>query len=160
MQSRSAWEKGGRAELRDAVQMHSLQRCTNISTSSRTGVLKSSKSVCCTRVQESAISDSVSWSIGLNGTTRHKPTGIAISERTGIDVPGHRSQLADNDVEMESTRLGSGACGVVAKGVITQGRIPVAIETLEVDTKEGRQELPNELGSLSEVKSPCVVHFH
>lgn len=29
MASRSSWERGGRAELKDAVQMYSVQRCTN-----------------------------------------------------------------------------------------------------------------------------------
>eukprot|EP00932_Pfiesteria_piscicida_P000176 SRR837773.10169.p1 GENE.SRR837773.10169~~SRR837773.10169.p1 ORF type:complete len:169 (-),score=61.82 SRR837773.10169:18-494(-) len=31
MQSRSAWERGGGAEVRDAMQMHRMQRCTNMS---------------------------------------------------------------------------------------------------------------------------------
>lgn len=35
MASRSAWESGGRAEVKDAVQMHQVQRCTNIAQSSR-----------------------------------------------------------------------------------------------------------------------------
>merc|ERR1711967_15741 len=35
MSSRSAWESGGRAELKDAVQMHQVQRCTNIAQSSK-----------------------------------------------------------------------------------------------------------------------------
>jgi len=35
MASRSAWESGGRAEVKDAVQMHQVQRCTNIAQSSK-----------------------------------------------------------------------------------------------------------------------------
>lgn len=35
MASRSAWESGGRAEVKDAMQMHQVQRCTNIAQSSR-----------------------------------------------------------------------------------------------------------------------------
>mmetsp|Transcript_72953 Transcript_72953/g.156226 ORF Transcript_72953/g.156226 Transcript_72953/m.156226 type:complete len:549 (-) Transcript_72953:130-1776(-) len=43
MKSRGAWEQGGRAEVRDACQMHKMQRCTNTSSSSKGGVQKSSK---------------------------------------------------------------------------------------------------------------------
>lgn len=49
MQSRSEWEGGGRAECRDATQMHRMQRSTNTCQSSR--VAKSSKAMYCSTVQ-------------------------------------------------------------------------------------------------------------
>lgn len=42
MASSSAWERGGRAEVKDAMQMHQVQRCTNIAQSSKSR-MKSSK---------------------------------------------------------------------------------------------------------------------
>jgi Mg-chelatase subunit ChlD len=61
MQNRSAWEVGGRAEVRDALQMHSMQRCTNTtpsysSISSRGAVQKSSKTMYCSPNQMAWIS--------------------------------------------------------------------------------------------------------
>merc|ERR1712151_1320787 len=46
MRSRSVWEQGGRAELRDATQMHQMQRCTNTLQSSM-GSMKMSKAMYC-----------------------------------------------------------------------------------------------------------------
>jgi len=43
MLSRQHWEQGGRAEVSDAVQMHSVQRCTNTVSSAKTHVYKESK---------------------------------------------------------------------------------------------------------------------
>jgi hypothetical protein len=57
-QSRAAWESGGRAEVKDAAQMHSMQRCTNMSRSSGSAVQKSSKSMYCSRVQDAWIARS------------------------------------------------------------------------------------------------------
>jgi len=55
LQSRSAWECGGRAEVRDACQMHSIQRCTNMTaTRSAAGSMaaaKRSKEMYCTSQQ-------------------------------------------------------------------------------------------------------------
>jgi len=51
MQSRSSWEGGGRAELMDACQMHSIQRCTNTYSSKSSRVQKSSKSMYVTPTQ-------------------------------------------------------------------------------------------------------------
>lgn len=47
MRSRSMWEGGGRAEINDAVQMHSCQRSTNMISSSSAAVSKKSKSMYC-----------------------------------------------------------------------------------------------------------------
>lgn len=44
-QSRANWEAGGRAEVRDAMQMHKMQRCTNICESSSAPVSKMSKAM-------------------------------------------------------------------------------------------------------------------
>lgn len=58
MQSRAAWEQGGRAEVRDAAQMHMMQRCTNAFTSSQSRVQKSSKAMYCNSAQADWISRS------------------------------------------------------------------------------------------------------
>jgi hypothetical protein len=58
MQSRSSWEQGGMAEVRDAMQMHKCQRTTNVSISSK-GCVKKSKAMYCTATQESWIERSV-----------------------------------------------------------------------------------------------------
>jgi Mg-chelatase subunit ChlD len=54
MQNSSMWERGGRAEVADACQMHSMQRCTNLNVSSKTGFQKQSKAMYCN-------SSSVNW---------------------------------------------------------------------------------------------------
>eukprot|EP00927_Polykrikos_kofoidii_P058207 TRINITY_DN5259_c0_g1_i4.p1 TRINITY_DN5259_c0_g1~~TRINITY_DN5259_c0_g1_i4.p1 ORF type:complete len:551 (-),score=100.48 TRINITY_DN5259_c0_g1_i4:92-1690(-) len=43
MMSKAVWERGGRAEVCDAAQMHAMQRCTNTAVSSSSRVQKSSK---------------------------------------------------------------------------------------------------------------------
>eukprot|EP00427_Karlodinium_veneficum_P001515 CAMPEP_0169165868 /NCGR_PEP_ID=MMETSP1015-20121227/59646_1 /TAXON_ID=342587 /ORGANISM="Karlodinium micrum, Strain CCMP2283" /LENGTH=597 /DNA_ID=CAMNT_0009238497 /DNA_START=126 /DNA_END=1920 /DNA_ORIENTATION=- len=58
MQSRSAWEQGGRAEVSDARQMHSMQRCAMESCSSRSAVTKKSKAMYVCKAQSSMISKS------------------------------------------------------------------------------------------------------
>merc|ERR1712007_185510 len=45
MASRAAWERGGRAEVNDAMTMHSMQRCTNVSATSGFSVKKCSKAM-------------------------------------------------------------------------------------------------------------------
>jgi len=58
MRSRATWEQGGRAELRDAAQMHQMQRCTNMSNA--TGAFqKRSKAMYCTQTQSSWINKSL-----------------------------------------------------------------------------------------------------
>lgn len=52
MQSRSDWESGGRAEIRDAMQMHNMQRATNLMPSS-SAFSKSSKQMYCNMTQAS-----------------------------------------------------------------------------------------------------------
>merc|ERR1711904_548458 len=47
MASRSSWEQGGRAEVKDAAQMHMMQRCTNMNKSKRSSVCKVSKDMYC-----------------------------------------------------------------------------------------------------------------
>jgi len=54
--NRSAFEDGGRAELRDAWQMHSVQRCTNVAQSSKSARVKCSKQMYVCPAQESMIS--------------------------------------------------------------------------------------------------------
>jgi len=59
MQSRATWELGGRAEVRDAAQMHKTQRCTN--TMQAAGAkMKSSKAMYCSSVQDAWIQKSKS----------------------------------------------------------------------------------------------------
>lgn len=50
--SRSAWEGGGRAEVKDAWQMHNVQRCTNVAQSSKSR-MKCSKQMYISSAQES-----------------------------------------------------------------------------------------------------------
>jgi len=57
MRSRAAWEQGGRAELRDATQMHMMQRCTNIM-QAEGSVMKSAKSMYCSSRQKAWIQKS------------------------------------------------------------------------------------------------------
>lgn len=58
MKSRSDWELGGRAEVHDAAQMHKMQRCTNLSVSSKSCVQKRSKTMYASAVQRTWISSS------------------------------------------------------------------------------------------------------
>jgi len=55
MRSRSQWENGGRAEVNDTCQMHSMQRCTNRMESARTGKTKASKEMYSNACQSSWI---------------------------------------------------------------------------------------------------------
>merc|ERR1712098_251362 len=50
MRSRSVWEQGGRAEIRDATQMHKMQRCTN-TMQSTSSPMKCSKAMYCSAQQ-------------------------------------------------------------------------------------------------------------
>merc|ERR1712146_313807 len=59
MRSRQAWEQGGRAETRDAFQMHAMQRCTNLMPSAGP-VSKCSKSMYVSPTQDSWIQKSKS----------------------------------------------------------------------------------------------------
>jgi len=61
MQNRSMWEGGGRAEVKDATQMHTMQRCTNMMASSGS-VMKSSKAMYCSPTQDAWIEKSKSRS--------------------------------------------------------------------------------------------------
>merc|ERR1712224_91065 len=47
MASRSSWEQGVRAEVKDAAQMHMMQRCTNVCKSKKSSVSKMSKEMYC-----------------------------------------------------------------------------------------------------------------
>lgn len=60
MKSRSAWEGGGRAEVRDATQMHKLQRCTNVTVSKKSCVSKSAKKMYVNSEQKKWIASSAS----------------------------------------------------------------------------------------------------
>jgi hypothetical protein len=55
MKSRSAWEQGGRAEIRDATQMHKMQRCTNMMQSA-SSPMKMGKTMYCSPMQSAMIS--------------------------------------------------------------------------------------------------------
>jgi len=55
MASRSSWEQGGRAEVKDAAQMFMMQRCTNVSSSSKCAVSKKSKAMFCSSSAQRAI---------------------------------------------------------------------------------------------------------
>merc|ERR1712070_1005292 len=55
MASRSSWEQGGRAEVNDAVQMHSMQRCTNVSKSKKSAVCKMSKELYCSPSAQTSV---------------------------------------------------------------------------------------------------------
>jgi len=57
MCSRSVWEQGGRAEVKDATQMHQMQRCTNMMQSSM-APMKMSKAMYCNPTQGSWIQKS------------------------------------------------------------------------------------------------------
>lgn len=57
MASRSAWESGGRAEVKDAMQMHKVQRCTNVSHSSKSRA-KCSKAMYSSPAQDSWVKKS------------------------------------------------------------------------------------------------------
>jgi len=56
MQSRSSWQNGGSAELRDAMQMHRMQRATNVSMSSACSNEKRSKAMYLTKGQQEWVS--------------------------------------------------------------------------------------------------------
>merc|ERR1712100_645182 len=62
MASKKAWEQGGRAEISDACQMHSMQRCTKAS-SARGGMQKMSKQMYVSSAQSSMISKSMATSM-------------------------------------------------------------------------------------------------
>jgi len=63
MQDRKRWEGEGRAEVRDAMQMHSMQRSTNCMQSSSATVSKKSKQMYCSPVQAAFIQKSKNSSI-------------------------------------------------------------------------------------------------
>lgn len=58
MRSRQTWEQGGRAETKDATQMHKMQRCTNTTEASGPRVQKMSKQMYISPAQTSLIARS------------------------------------------------------------------------------------------------------
>jgi len=62
LRGRSAWEGGGRAEVNDVMQMHSVQRCTNVAASSGSRMTKMSKAMYSTPTQDEWVSKSKSGS--------------------------------------------------------------------------------------------------
>jgi Mg-chelatase subunit ChlD len=58
MRSRSMWEGAGRAEVIDGLQMHKMQRCTNMMSSASSKVQKSSKQMYCNATQSAWVSKS------------------------------------------------------------------------------------------------------
>jgi len=58
MRDRTAYDGGGKAEIKDACQMHSMQRCTNMTVSSKSSVAKKSKAAYCSSAQASMIAKS------------------------------------------------------------------------------------------------------
>lgn len=54
MKSRSTWESGGRAEIRDATQMHKMQRCTSL-LQTASSPTKMSKAMYCSPTQMASI---------------------------------------------------------------------------------------------------------
>lgn len=58
MKDRRAWQDGGKAEVSDACQMYSVQRCTNATVSSKSAVTKKSKQMFLKPHQSSSISKS------------------------------------------------------------------------------------------------------
>jgi len=91
---------------------------------------------------------SMTWSIDPSGTMRHKPTGIKMSEETGITVGGTEYILRPSDIQVEGDPLGAGACGVVNKGVIKSTGLLVAVKTVKVDEKAKREQLLAEIQTL------------
>jgi len=92
---------------------------------------------------------SMTWSIDVNGTMRHRGTGTKVSPSEGITFQGTEYKLSPEDVELEAgSHLGAGACGVVMKGIIKKTGEPVAVKTIKVDDKGKLQQLLNEIKGL------------
>mmetsp|Transcript_40154 Transcript_40154/g.54545 ORF Transcript_40154/g.54545 Transcript_40154/m.54545 type:complete len:333 (+) Transcript_40154:124-1122(+) len=95
------------------------------------------------------MSVSLLWSVGPNGTLRHKPTGMKVSPDDGISFEGREYKLSAEDIEPEAgSHLGAGACGVVSKGTIKLTGQPVAIKHVKVDDKDKREQLLNDIKGL------------
>lgn len=97
------------------------------------------------------LASSATWVVDpLSGTFRHKHSNVRVSPEKGIAIEGKEYTLSLKDIEVDRDRekLGSGACGVVQKGVIKTTGMPVAIKTIKVDDKAKRAQLLQEIKGL------------
>jgi len=95
----------------------------------------------------------VTWSIGKNGTMRHKESGVAISTEGLTDQEGNQFGFSAKDVQVaDNGKLGQGAGGVVRHGLHTPTGMQLAVKSLKIDDKEKRHQLVNELRGLIKVQ--------
>lgn len=104
---------------------------------------------------------SMTWSIGLGGTLRHKPTGLTISEQ-GLKEHGNAVGMCPSDIQVfEDGRLGQGAGGVVMRAEHVPSGMQFAVKSLKIDDKEKRQQLVNELRGLIDAQGCAgLVQLH
>jgi len=108
------------------------------------------------------VSVSKTWVFDPTGTMYHKETGMKVSTETGITFEGHEYKLSPEDIEVEDgSHLGSGAGGVVRKGIIKKTGEAVAIKTVKVDDKGKRHQMVNEIKGLVESQGcPYLVQWY
>jgi serine/threonine protein kinase len=96
---------------------------------------------------------SMTWSIGKQGTLRHKPSGVSISQEGLRDEQDNVFGLSPVDIQVEENgKLGQGAGGVVTRGVHVPTGNPIAVKSLKVDDRDKRHQLVNELRGLIKVQ--------
>jgi len=111
---------------------------------------------------QSAKSLSMSWSIKPSGTMHHVPTGLTVSPDAGVTYEGYEFHLSPEDVEIdEDSRLGAGSGGVVKVGRIKSTNAVVAVKTIQVENKDKREQLLNELKGLVQARGcPYLVQMY
>lgn len=105
---------------------------------------------------------SLTWSVDVSGTLRHKPSGMKVSPDTGIEVDGHEYRLSPHDIELDrDASLGSGSCGVVQAAVHKPTGMRVAVKTVKIDNKEKREQMLAEIRGLIQAEGcPYLVQWY
>lgn len=110
---------------------------------------------------EDTLQISGTWVTDPTGTIRHVPTGARFSEERGISVEGQTYTLTPADIELDEGRIGSGAGGVVQRGIIKKTGQRVAVKGIRIEAKEKKEQLLNEIKSLVAVQwCPNLVTWY
>jgi len=101
------------------------------------------------------------WEVDMNGSIRHRDSGMRISPDEGIQVDGRAYALSPQDIEMDDGTIGSGAGGVVSVGVHKPTGTRVAVKTVKVDSKTKREQMLSEIkGLISAEGCPYLVQWY
>lgn len=105
---------------------------------------------------------STTWEFDADGALTHHPSGMKVSPDRGVEVDGHECRMSPSDIEMAGAQsLGAGSCGVVRAGLHKPTGMLVAVKSVNVDSREKRQQMLHEIrGLMSAEGCPYLVQWY